>query len=279
MEIDITTLFCFIDDFCKEIDKNESKQTKTRIPGIQISEIILIILLFNHSMIKNFKHFYLTYLPIIGKYFKFLPSYTRFIELKPRALEYLIIILQYYCSLSKKKGNFYIDSTSLKVCSNKRTYSHKVFSEVAKLGKSSMGWFFGLKLHLIIDENGNIANFVFTPGNVDDRTPVEDLTRHLRGLIFGDKGYISEDVFSKLFERGLKLVTGIKKNMKNKLMTVDEKIRLRKRSIIESVFNVLKNYFDLENSRHRSVENAMVHSLSILISYGMHGGKPAIKMN
>lgn len=110
-----------------------------------------------------------------------------------------------------------------------------------------MGWFFGFKLHLIINEKGELLNALLSPGNVDDRKPVRKMTTNLVGLLFGDKGYIDQNLFRELHENGLKLVTGIKKNMQNKLMLLQEKILLRKRSIIETVNGVLKEDFQLSH--------------------------------
>ncbi len=96
-----------------------------------------------------------------------------------------------------------------------------------------------------------------------------NLTQKLTGLLFRDKGYIKKDLFHELFDRGLKLVTSIKKGMQNSLMALNEKILLRKRSIIETVFGSLKNKFEIEHTRHRSTVNFLVHIFSTLVSYSM----------
>jgi len=173
----------------------------------------------------------------------------------------------------------YIDSTSLAVCHNKRRSRNKTFRGVAASSKTTKGWFYGLKLHLVIDDKGHITSYMYTSGNVDDRAPVPNLVRHLKGLLLGDRGYLSKNLFSKLLEKGVKLITGIKKNMLNKPMLLQEKLLLRKRGIIESVFNVLKNRFDLEHTRHRSIANACIHFISILISYCLKQSKPSIIMH
>lgn len=115
-----------------------------------------------------------------------------------------------------------------------------------------------------------------TKGNFDDRKPVPNLTKKLTGLLFGDKGYIKKDLFHELFDRGLKLVTSIKKGMKNLLIALNEKILLRKRSIIETVFGSLKNKFEIEHTSHRSLINFLVHIFSTLVSYSMQPKKPSI---
>jgi DDE family transposase len=283
MKKDITELFCFVDDFCRVSDDwinhsflSTKTRKPTRIPEISHSEILTVILLYHQSPCKNFKYFYMSYLQLYKTEFKNLPSYSRFIYLKPRALTYLVLLIEWYCSQAKGLGVSYIDATSLAVCHPKRVSRNKVFRGVAELGKTTKGWFFGLKLHLLINGCGEIQGIKITPGNVDDRTPVQDITKRITGLLFGDKGYIKQELFDALYQKGLKLVTGIRKKMKNKLLPLIEKVLLRKRSIIETVFSVLKGTFEIEHTRHRSVWNAFTHILSALTAYCMKSSKPSI---
>lgn len=279
----ITELFCLIDDFCNSVDKNfaakllPSGKKPTRTPEITHSDILIIILLYHQSKCNNFKIFYVHYLKLLyGSAFSKLPSYTRFIALKPRILWYLALLLQWFCEQSKMTGISYVDATSIAVCHPKRISRNKVFKGLAKIGKSTYGWFFGFKLHLVVNEIGEIQALTLTKGNVDDRKPVPNLTEKLTGLLFGDKGYIKKDLFHELFDRGLKLVTKVKKGMKNALISLKEKILLKKRSIIETVFSCLKNKFELEHTRHRSPINFLVHIFSTLVSYSMQPKKPCI---
>jgi hypothetical protein len=283
MNKNITELFCFIDDFCNSVDKNfaekllPSRKKPTRTPEIKHSEILTIILLYHQSRCEDFKSFYVHYLKLLyGSAFSKLPSYDRFIVLKPRVLWYLMLLLEWHCAQAKMTGISYIDATSIAVCHPKRISRNKVFAEIAKLSKSTMGWFFGFKLHLVINEKGEIQSLTLTKGNVDDRKPVPNLTKKLTGLLFGDKGYIKQDLFHELFDRGLKLVTKVKRGMKNALMSLNEKILLTKRSIIETVFDNLKNKFEIEHTRHRSPVNFLVHILSTLVAYSLKPKKPSI---
>jgi hypothetical protein len=283
MNKNVTELFCLIDDFCKAIDKNfagkflPSGKKPTRTPEITHSEILTIILLYHQSRCENFKSFYLHYLKLLYvSCFPTLPSYDRFITLKPRILWYLALLLKWLCEQAKNTGFSYIDATSLAVCHQKRISRNKVFAEIAKLSKTTYGWFFGFKLHLVINERREIQALTLTKGNVDDRKPVPNLTEKLTGLLFGDKGYIKKELFQKLFDRGLKLVTKVKKGMKNALISLKEKILLRKRSIIETVFGYLKNRLELEHTRHRSPTNFLVHILSTIATYCLHPKKPSI---
>lgn len=283
MKKDITDLFCFIDDFEKmyeetvrhhQLTQGNKVKCPTRTPGLTGSEIITILLLFQQSPIRNFKAFYVL---LLSRHYKddfpLLPTYERFVSLMPRTLGLFAILL--HCLLSKSRGISFIDTTSLAVCHNKRIFNHKVFKEIAARGKTTKGWFFGFKLHAIINDKAELVRVKLTKGNVDDREVVPLMTEFLTGLLFGDKGYISEKLFLMLYRRGLKLVTGIKKTMKNKLMILNEKFLLRKRSLIETVFDYLKNKFQIEHTRHRSPSNALVHILSTLVAYQLKPSKPS----
>jgi hypothetical protein len=283
MKKDIKELFCHIDDFCKDADafqksgKIGKKCDPTRVPSLTISEIMTIMLLYHTSPCKNFKFFYKSYLQIYKDEFPNLLSYQRFVALIPRTLPYFLCLLK--CLLVNNDHTHFVDATSLPVCHNKRIKRHKVFKDFAKRGKTSMGWFYGLKLHLIINRRGELVNFKLTSGNCDDRKPVPEMAEGITGLMAGDKGYISSDLFKYLFEKGLKLITGIKNNMKNKLLEVHEKIILRKRSIIETVFDYLKNKMEISHTRHRSPINSFVHLFSTLVSYSLNPKKPKISMS
>lgn len=285
MKKDITRLFCFVDDFCNNVDiwlknkllHNKGLKTPTRKPELRSSEIMTIILMYHQSPCKNFKYFYNSYLQLYQKEFPKLVSYNRFVELKSRVFLYLTLLLEWYVNQSKTTGISYIDSTSIAVCHPKRISRNKVFAGIAKLGKTTKGWFYGFKLHIVTNEHGELQGVSFTSGNVDDRVPVPGLTKLLTGLLFGDKGYIKQSLFQSLYERGLKLITGVRKGMKNHLISMFEKVLLRKRPIIETVFDILKYYFELEHTRHRSIQNAFVHLVSTLIAYCLKPSKPSIK--
>jgi hypothetical protein len=154
-----------------------------------------------------------------------------------------------------------------------------VFDGIAQRGKSTMGYFFGFKLHFIINDKGEILNFVITPGNTDDREPLKDkkFIEKLKGKLYADKGYVSQKLTEVLFIDGLHLITHIRNNMKNVLMEMKDKILLRKRSVIETINDELKNICSIEHSRHRSFENFITNLISGLIAYCFFPKKPAIK--
>lgn len=142
-----------------------------------------------------------------------------------------------------------------------------------------MGWFFGFKLHMVVNEKGEIVALKITQGHVDDRIPLRQMISHLKGKCFADKGYIGKDLLAQLWEQGLLLVVGIRKNMRNYLMPLIDKILLRKRFLIETIFGILKTNMNLEHSRHRKPENAFVSILATLIAYQFKSSKPSIKNN
>jgi hypothetical protein len=284
MAVDITALYCCLDDFCKVFEDWEahrlipSAQTRTRPGKLSRAEMLFIMVLFHLSAYKNFKTFYLHGIGCQYRAcFRDLPHYDRFISLMPRLFVPLMVLLH---SLSgEETGIYFGDSSKLAVCHNRRIDRHRVFDGLAARGKTSMGWFYGLKLHLVINHKGQIMALKITPGNTADSTVLDEITQHLRGKLYADKGYISREVFTKLWQRGLHLITGIRRNMRNHLMLLGDKIMLRKRFVIETVLDILKCDMGLEHSRHRSPVNAMVHVLSCLVAYAYRPGKPSISLN
>ena len=281
MAIDITALYCCLDDFCKVFADWEAHQlipspTKRQRSGkLSHSEMLFIMVLFHLSPYKNFKTFYLYGIGVQHRAgFRDLPHYDRFVSLMPRLFTPLMVLLH---SLSGEETGIYFGASSkLADCHNRRIDRHQVFDGLAARGKTSMGWFFGLKLHVVINHKGQIMALKITSGNTADSTVLDEITRHLKGKLYADKGYISHEVFHKLWQRGLHLITGIRRNMRNHLMLLGDKILLRKRFVIETVFDILKCEMGLEHSRHRSVMNAMVHVLSCLVAYAFRPGKPSI---
>lgn len=279
-------LFCDVDDFCQEFLPVWRKQLvstgvvhRQRQRSLKLSEIMTILIHFHQSHYRDFKAYYTDYvLERLRGEFPGLVSYTRFIEFIPSALLPLAIYLRTKC-LGTCTGISYIDSTSLAVCKNPRIHAHKVFAGLAERGKTSTGWFFGFKLHLICNDQGELLNLLLTPGNVDDRKPVPKMVRKLFGKLFGDKGYLSKKLFAELWRTfQVQLITGIRSNMKNQLMPLMDKLLLRKRAISESIIDQLKNISQIEHSRHRSPINFLVNLLCGLIAYCHQPKKPSLHL-
>jgi len=277
-------LFCDVDDFCQKFEPNWNKRLlasgerqRRRQRNLSLSEIMTIVIHFHQSQFRNFKAYYQDYvLQYLQAEFPDLVSYTRFIEFMPSVLIPLSVYLRTAC-FGSCSGISFIDSTSLDVCDNRRIAQHRVFEGWAERGKTSMGWFFGFKLHLVVNDRGEILNMMLTPGNTDDRKPVPELVRSLFGKLVGDRGYISQPLFEELLNNfNIQFIVGIKSNMKNKLLPVFDKILLRKRAIIETIIDQLKNISQIEHSRHRSPMNFLVNLLCGLIAYCRQPKKPSL---
>ena len=279
---DITKLFCSVDDFWKIFqlhwNKNQITYKSSRGPtcNLSMSEIMTIMILFHQSNFRTFKHFYFFLLKNYKKEFPGLQSYSRFVTLQKSCFIPLFAYL-HQCK-GKITGISFIDSTILKVCHIKRCYSNRVFKNMATKGKSTTGWFFGFKLHLIVNDNGEILSFQITPGNISDIKPVKSLSKNIWGKLFGDRGYISSKLFEDLLVQNLQIITKIRNNMKNKLIDVFDKFLLRKRAIIETINDQLKNISQIEHSRHRSPANFLINLLSGLVAYCHKSKKPSLKL-
>lgn len=282
----VTELFCMADDFCKFFDammkkytlKSDNKRAYHRDSTMSKSEIMLIMILFHDSGYRCLKHFYVEKVcKHLRHLFPKVVSYNRFVELEKQVAVPLALFIKKVL-LGKCTGISFVDSTPLRVCRNQRIHIHKVFKGIAQRGKCSMGWFFGFKLHLICNEKGEALNFIITPGDVDDRKQLEykAFVEFIYGKLVGDKGYIGKNLFQRLFVDGIQLITKLKSNMKGALMSVSDKLLLRKRAIIETVNDELKNIAQVEHSRHRSFENFIVNMLGAIAAYCVFPKKPCI---
>ena len=215
--------------------------------------------------------------PQMRSYFPRLVSYNRFIELVPRQAALLHVLTKYLALTNKRTGCCFADSKKLPVCANHRIHSHRVFAHIASRGKSSTGWFYGLKLHLVINELGQIMNYLITAANVADNNSdvLRRLLGGLRGRCHGHKGYLFR-LFEEFYQQGLRLITKVRSNMKNQFLEIDDKLRLKKRALIESVNDILMSVQDVDHRRHRSPLNALVHTLAGLVAYHFYDTKPCV---
>lgn len=192
-------------------------------------------------------------------------------------------LLKLYLSanLGACSGVSFVDSTRLQVCDPKRISSHKVFAGKAERGKTSLGWFYGFKLHLMINHTGDLLDVALTPGNVDDRKPLWEMppgAGKLHGSLFGDRGYISKDLREHLGEQDVNLVYKVRKNMHPLEVSVSDEVLLKKRMLVESVIRELKTQLRVEHSRHRSFDNFQVNVFSALIAYQLLENKPTMNL-
>jgi hypothetical protein len=282
-ETEIIELFSLVYDFTKRFEamccehaiEYKKKKIRKRESRLSVAEVMTILLIFHRSNYRTFKHFYLNHvISILKPLFPQLVGYSRFVQMISE------VFFPMFCFIKEHQGEltgiYFIDSTVLTTCHVKRASSHKVFKGVAKWGKTTVGWFFGFKLHLVINHHAEIVAFRITSGNINDREPVPSMLENMKGKAYADKGYIGERLFKTLKEKGMHLFTKIKKNMKNKLMLPIDKIMLRKRALIESVINLLKTSCQIEHHRHRSKWNFLSHLLAGLGAYCLRPNKPRL---
>jgi hypothetical protein len=277
-------LFCDVDDFCQAFLPVWEKQMlssgliqRQRERSLSMSEVMTILIAFHQSYYRNFKAYYCE--QVLRHWrpeFPRLVSYNRFVEFIGSALVPLAVYLR-ECCMGECSGLSFIDSTSLEVCHNARIHNHKVFAGLARRGFTSTGWFFGFKLHLVCNDHGELLAFHLSSGNLDDRKPVPRLLKHLFGKVYGDKGYLSQPLFEHLMRTfNIQLITKLKSNMKNRIMPIFDRLMIRKRAIIETIIDQLKNISQIEHSRHRSVPNFVVNVLCGLIAYCRRPSKPSL---
>jgi hypothetical protein len=286
--VELTTIFYYTDEFCKLFEKNfiaefghnllsDGDGVRNRSICLSASEIMTILIYYHSSGYKTFKSYY-TKSHELTRAFN-LPSYNRFIEIQNKVAIHLELFIKLIISYAKCDGISFIDSFPLRVSHIKRSSSHKVFRKTAKKGKTSTGWFYGFKIHIVINGYGDILDFIITPGNIADNNHslILEITKNLFGKIFGDKGYLlKQSLFEKLYINGKHIVTKKRKNMKNKLMDMTDKMGLKKRGIIETVGAVLKEDLNIEHSRYRSPKTLFINVFAALIAYAFREKKPSI---
>jgi hypothetical protein len=277
----LVEIFCTIDDCCNaffpqwEALQLSAGKTWKRGPecGLSESEIMPIVVLYHGSRYRYFKNFYEgVVLAWLQCFFPGLPSYARFIRLKPR----ILVPLTMCCAsrTGRKTGIYDVDSTALVVCHNQRIARHKVLAGLAARGKTSMGWCCGCKLHLVFNHLHEIVAVRLTPGNVSDTTPVPALVKGLTGKLFGDKGYIGQKLAHRLRRQGLALMTRVRRNMKALPITVADKMLLNARNMAETIIGHLKAFSSLNLPKHRSVTNACIHLIAAITAYQLNPIQP-----
>jgi hypothetical protein len=273
--------FCEVDDFCQAfMPQWEAYLIGTGSaphgpqPGLCVSEIITILLMLHSSQCKYLKSFYQGVMgDVLRQYFPHMPCYERFVTLQKSVFMPLLCFL--LSRLGQRTGIYYIDSTALAVCHNRRISRHQTFAGLAARGKTSMGWFFGFKLHLVFNQLNEIVALKLTAGNVADTKAVPSLTQTLVGKLFGDKGYIGKNLAEQLLRRGLALFTRVRKNMKSLPLSITDKMLLNARNMAETIIGHIKAFSSLNLPKHRSPLNAFLHILAALTAYQINPIKPA----
>jgi hypothetical protein len=277
-------LFCAVDDFCKAMDEEQTgkllgagKQQRRRAGQLSDSEALTIMIHFHQSQYRNFKAYYQQHVQVyLRAEFPHLISYGRFVQRMPGLLGWLCLYL--FSGFGACSGISFVDATFIAVCDNRRIQQHKVFKGIAARGKGSTGWSFGFKLHLAVNDAGELLSVYVTAANRPELKALPQLVKRLFGKLFGDMAYLSQSMFEQLMQQGIHLITKLKSNMKNKLMVMTDKLLLRKRSIIETIHDQLKNISQIEHSRHRSPINFLVNLVSGLIAYTHQPKKPSLDL-
>ena len=265
----VINLFCIIDDICKQIIPFKDKSNGGRPNNLTISELITISILFLNSNCDAFSKFY--FFANLQDYFN-LNSYPRLLHNLKSTLIWQLVILTLICHKNRKLCDRIklIDSMPIRVCKNKRIFTYKT-SDLADRGKSSIGWFYGFKVHLVVDRNGRLLNFKITGGNISDQNQVllRQLTKHLKGLLIGDAGYQSKEMFSEFKERGLYFLTGLKQSRKNLNMPVFQGYHLLKklRQKLETINGQIKFRQSMESSLPRSDNHYFWRYVSAILSF------------
>lgn len=287
---EITEIFYLADEFSKEfnstlsvhlLSKDTTRKHRNKPNRMSDSEVMTILIAFHLSGMRNLKAYYLFYVAKhMNTEFPRLVSYNRFVELQQRVVVALVLFLK-TCRMGKCTGISFIDSTTLKACHIKREKQNKVFKGIATKGCGTLGWFFGFKLHIIINDKGEIISFVITQGNIDDREPLsmDSFIDKVSGKLYADRGYISQKIRDVLFVDGIHFVYKMRNNMKGGEIPVTDRIMLRKRAVIESVNDELKNICQIEHTRHRSFTNFITNLIAGLLAYSFLPKKPAIKVD
>lgn len=282
--MNLLELYCHVDDFYQQVAPilegqclSDGKRHRRRAGELSASELMTILIHFHQSHYRTFKAYYTEPVQVhLRAEFPRLVGYARFVQLIPRVADLLCRYLRYL--FGQCTGINFIDSTFLAVCDNRRIHQHRVFLGWAARGRGSMGWCFGFKLHLVVNDRGELLACCLTSANRHDVKLLPKLSKRLFGKLFGDKGYLSQTAFEQLFQHGVQLITKLKSNMKNRLMSLSDKL-LRRRAIIESVNDQLKNISQIEHTRHRSPLNFCVNLLCGLIAYCHQPKKPSLHLD
>jgi hypothetical protein len=285
----LISLYIEIDDLLKAYKVFLTKrglpedQRPTRIPALSAAEICTILVAYHHSGYKCFEYYYRrVVLSTHQDYFPDAPTYERFLDYLPRVTHLLYLWLFYTTCRAQRTGLYFIDSKKLEVCHIKREYSHRVFQGLAAKGKTSTGYFFGLnrvggRLHMVINNLGEIICFLITPGNVADNNhkALQYLLKGLQGVCVGDKGYLTT-LFEWFYEQELEIVKRPRKNMRTLPIANYKHQLINLRPVIESAFDIMGTICDIDHTRHRSPVNAVTHLLAGLVAYQHLPQKPCV---
>lgn len=282
---DITALFCIIDDLFLKFEsvywkylKQLKHRKRLRSTNLRLSEIILIAVWYKTSQFNNFKAFYSYIGHSYADLFRCLPCYQRMVNLI-NMHQLAIHALHFTLMKSPQCSHLWVDSTSLPVCKNQRIQRHKALKDIATRGKSSMGWFFGCKLHVVMNADGDMVSTALSNGHIADIKMVEELVKGFKATIYADRGYISQSLKENLKLQEIDLVTYHRKNMQVIQLSQIDQHYLKQRNKIETLFSLLKGQYNLVTSKARSVQGYLSGIYASLCAYQIcHKNKPTIQI-
>jgi hypothetical protein len=283
-------LFCITSDLVDFILANTpqfaiQKKIVGRHRNLKIAEAITISLYRYTLPHTTFKHFYAFMRNYHGAEFPNLPHYSNMLLLQKHLFPFvsrmsgILIGINRSAFKNKKVRLMFIDGSDLPVCTNKRIFTHKVAKEAAARGKSSKGWFYGFRIHILCDDGGNLLGVKITPGNVDERTQVKKLVGDITDTtLVGDTGYLKKTLGEELYKsNNVWFLTGVKKVMK-KLMTKENHTLLKARQLVETVIGSLKFRGGMPNSLPRSIKGYQVHFVMTLLAFTIFGSMQALPL-
>ncbi len=225
---------------------------------------------------QDFKTYYGFLKGYHAREFPQLPHYSQVLRYQKQLLPFESLLLSLLMAMNRsnfknaKEYLMFVDGSEIPVCTNKRIFTHKVSRIIAQRSKSSKGWFYGFRLHILCDRKGNLLGIKITPGNIDERKMVLKLIKDLQGILVADAGYISSELQKKLSGLNVWFLTGVKKNQK-KLMTKANHLLLKARQRVETTIGVLKQRLGLVTSLPRSVPGYQVHYVLVCLAYCIFG--------
>jgi hypothetical protein len=235
---------------------------------------MIIFIPFDQSHYRTFKAHYPRHVQVyLRREFPCLVSHGRLVQLMPRVLALLVACL--FSGSGRCAGSSFVDSAAVAVCHNRRIHQHKVFAGRVARGHTSMDSFFGFKLHLLVNDCGELLALYLTPGYSQEVKLLPRLVNWLIGKLLGDKGYLSQPLFEKVLEQEVQLITKLRSNMKNCLSPLADML-LRKRSMCETNKGQLWNISQIEHSRQCSPIIFLVNLVCVLIAYSCQPKNPSL---
>lgn len=271
-------IYYFVDEFIKGIvhnlqfalSKPHNNMPPRKKHNLSISELVTLGIFRYFTNITNWKAYHKHLYSFFRVDFPNLPDYSNFLTAMNKLSWLALLLLQHFCSFFKKITHQelpkFVDSSKLEVCHIKREFTHKVCKDIARKSKSTMGWFYGFKLHIICNKLMQILSFRISPANLDDRKGLDRIWNDIFGMIIADAGYIGADWQKKACYLGKLLLTGVKANMK-KLLTFVQFELLKMRQCVETVFSVLKLRMGMQTTLPRSPLGYFAHYIWCLTAY------------